>query len=177
MPESILVAYDGSDNADAALRYAAEISAKLGGRLTILHVLMHGRPAEELERLAEVEHIVRHAAPRTLPNSLDMPASMAEYLSHPELERARAVAEIGDYIVRGARLTAESLGAQNIATRIEDGDYADEILSAAEQEKADLVVIGRRGLGGLKSLVMGSVSAEVLKRVQCSILAVHVASD
>jgi nucleotide-binding universal stress UspA family protein len=177
MPESILVAVDGSDNAAEALRFAAEISDKMGGRLTILHVLMHGKPADELERMAEVEHVVKHAAPLVMPDSLNFPASMAELLSHPEGERARAVTEIGAYLLRTAKQTAGELGARDVATLQRDGDYAEAILEAAKDVAADLIVLGRRGLGGLRSIVLGSVSTAVLHRAECSVLAVHPAKS
>ena len=55
------LAYDGSDNARRALDVASEFSHKLEADLFIVNVLMHGRPVEELVRMAEVEHIVEQA--------------------------------------------------------------------------------------------------------------------
>ena len=100
MAQHILVAQDGSDNGHKALALAAELSAKLGWDLTIVHVLMHGKPAEELERMAKVEHVIADTAQRVMPDSLNLPPTMAEYLSHPEADRFRAVSEIGDYLLR-----------------------------------------------------------------------------
>lgn len=173
MPEKILVAVDGSDNGRKALDFAAEISAKIGGDLTIVHVLMHGRAAAEFDRLAEAEHIIRHTASTVIPNSRDLPPSMTEYLSHPEADRARAVAEIGDYLLRTAQETAEAAGARNVSTRSEDGDYADQILDVADEIGADLIVIGRRGLGRVRSLLLGSVSNKITQNAECSVLAVR----
>ena len=173
MPKTILVAIDGSDAGRRALAFASEISAKIGGDLTILHVLMHGTPAEEFERLAESEHIIKATASRILPNGLTMPDHLATILSHPEADRARAVVEIGDYILRAARLNAEEAGAWNVQARLEDGDYGDAILDAASDLGADLIVLGRRGLGRIGSFLLGSVSNKVLQSAKCDVAVVR----
>ncbi len=43
----------------------------------------------------------------------------------------------------------------------------------AANEKADLLVIGTRGLGGFKKMLLGSVSSGVVQRVPCSVLVVR----
>jgi nucleotide-binding universal stress UspA family protein len=134
---------------------------------------MHGKPAEELERLAETEHIVEESASRILPDEINRPLRLVEILSHPEADTARAVTEIGDYIVHNARLAAEAAGAKNVQTRIEDGDYADAILDAASDLGADLIVLGRRGLGRIGSLLLGSVSNKVLQHAKCDVAVIR----
>jgi len=47
------------------------------------------------------------------------------------------------------------------------GDAAEEIVAAAEKVKADLIVIGTRGLSDLEGLVMGSVSHKVIHLAHC----------
>ena len=54
--------------------------------------------------------------------------------------------------------------------RVESGDPADVIVSVAEEEESDLVVMGSRGLGTLGGLLTGSVSAAVLKSAPCPVL-------
>ena len=53
------------------------------------------------------------------------------------------------------------------------GDAAAAILEVAEEEKADLIVIGSRGLGRLKSLLMGSVSQKVAQLAGCTCMTVR----
>jgi nucleotide-binding universal stress UspA family protein len=52
------------------------------------------------------------------------------------------------------------------------GSPVDQILCAAEETHAGLVVVGRRGLGGVKHLLMGSVSEGVVPHARCPVLVV-----
>ncbi|MBK1990314.1 universal stress protein [Sphaerospermopsis aphanizomenoides BCCUSP55] len=52
------------------------------------------------------------------------------------------------------------------------GDPADEIIRLANIYKADLIVIGSRGLTGMKKIVLGSVSTQVMEEANCSVLVV-----
>jgi nucleotide-binding universal stress UspA family protein len=54
-----------------------------------------------------------------------------------------------------------------------DGDVADGILSAAEAEGADLIVVGTRGRGGVERSLLGSVSDQVIRRSHCPVLVVR----
>lgn len=53
------------------------------------------------------------------------------------------------------------------------GEPAQEILRLANIYKADLIAIGCRGLTGLKRILEGSVSAEVVAEAPCSVLVVR----
>src|SRR3712207_6536762 len=54
------------------------------------------------------------------------------------------------------------------------GSMEDEnIVGLAEELRADLIVIGSRGLGGMKRLVMGSVSESVVRHAHCPVLVVR----
>jgi nucleotide-binding universal stress UspA family protein len=52
------------------------------------------------------------------------------------------------------------------------GDPAEEIIRLANIYKADLIVIGTRGLTGMKRIVQGSVSSQVVEEAPCSVLVV-----
>ena len=56
---------------------------------------------------------------------------------------------------------------------VRSGDPASEILDAAQERGADLIVTGSRGLGGLESLLLGSVARNVLTHARCSVLIVR----
>lgn len=57
-------------------------------------------------------------------------------------------------------------------TVIAEGDAATSIAGYAEQGEFDLVVLGSRGLGKFKEMMMGSTSSKVLHHVKCSVMVV-----
>lgn len=57
-------------------------------------------------------------------------------------------------------------------TIIAHGDPHTEIVEAAEKKRADLIVIGRRGLKGLAKALMGAVAAKVIGDAACNVLVV-----
>ena len=56
---------------------------------------------------------------------------------------------------------------------LREGDPADELLHAAGEDDADLIVVGSRGLSGLTRLALGSVARKVLLHTQASVLVVR----
>ena len=57
-------------------------------------------------------------------------------------------------------------------TRVEVGDPAETVLDIAEEEESDLIVMGSRGFGTFRRLLMGSVSSQVLAQAHCPVLVV-----
>lgn len=53
------------------------------------------------------------------------------------------------------------------------GEPADRLLEAARELDADLLVVGRRDRNALRRLVLGSVSAKVVRRAPCDVLVVR----
>ncbi|ALF52718.1 universal stress protein [Nostoc sp. FACHB-87] len=58
------------------------------------------------------------------------------------------------------------------AVELVTGEPADEIIRLANIYKADLIIIGSRGLTGMKRIVQGSVSSQVVEEANCSVLVV-----
>jgi nucleotide-binding universal stress UspA family protein len=54
------------------------------------------------------------------------------------------------------------------------GDPAQEIIRLANIHKADLIALGSRGLTGLKRIIQGSVSGQVVEEAPCSVLVVKI---
>jgi nucleotide-binding universal stress UspA family protein len=69
-------------------------------------------------------------------------------------------------------LATPELGGLDIAVYAEDAAPFVAIERVAARVAAELVVIGTRGLGAVRRLVLGSVTEEVLRRVNCDVLAV-----
>jgi nucleotide-binding universal stress UspA family protein len=55
----------------------------------------------------------------------------------------------------------------------QQGHPAESLVDFAEQRKADLIVVGSRGIGGFHRLLLGSVSTSVLHHAHCSVLIVR----
>lgn len=149
MVEVILVPTDGSEHARKAVRLAVDLAQKYGARLIALYVMSPDwseRIPEELLSYARSEHI---------------DASEREIFE-----------TVGRQILRHAEALAGEEGLGQIETRIEIGDAAATILSVAEAEKADLIVLGSRGLGSMKALLMGSVSHKVNTHAPCTCITV-----
>lgn len=175
MISNILVATDGSDTAERAIDLAAELASKLGVPLTVGHVLQHGARAEELNRMAEVEHLMRHTATETRMDVANIPSNMDAMFAGPlsGAEKERIIAVMGEEIVRRAAARAKEAGAGDVSTRVVNGDYDEGILDMAKAVGADTIVIGHRGLGRLKRLLQGSVSQKVNQQADCTVVTVR----
>lgn len=71
-----------------------------------------------------------------------------------------------------ARTMAEEAGVQ-AEFEVFEGDAAEEIATIAESRDADLVVVGTRGHGGIAGSLLGSVSADVVRRSKRPVVVVH----
>lgn len=174
MPDTILVATDGSDTGRRAVEFAAKLSKDLGHPLCIVHVLMHGRPDGEYRKMAEVEGLAKPGKKRSGGDSDSQGAALDSLLTSPEdeIENARIVMALGEHIVTTAKDLAEELGARDVTTQICAGDIADEILDVSEFAEATILVLGRRGLGRVREVLLGSVSQKVLHHARCKVVIV-----
>lgn len=149
MIRSVLVAVDGSEPAERAIDLAADLAAKYDAALTLLHVQARpGRAAvpKELEAFAQIEHV--------------------------ELTEAEMFRQSGEELLRRADMHARAAGAKNVTTLFETGDPSSRISAHAKAGKFDLVAMGRRGLGDLSGLLLGSVSHKVAQLASCACLTV-----
>lgn len=68
---------------------------------------------------------------------------------------------------------AAEMSGVNIETVLAEGDAATNIVGYAQREGFDLVVIGSRGLGKFKEMVLGSTSSKVLHHIKSAVLIVR----
>jgi nucleotide-binding universal stress UspA family protein len=133
---SVLAALDGSDTAETALRDAFEIGVTEDACLILVHAL---------------QPPVAAASPY-LPHTIQ--------LTHDEMEAREA--HMRDYLEGMA--AASWLGDRAVEVRVPvDYHPAPAILELAEEEGADLIVLGTHGRGGLRRLVLGSVADKVIR--------------
>lgn len=140
--QKILAAYDGSKAANKALDRAIALS-KLSPEAELL--VLH---AYDFPRLYVAEGFA--------------PVSPAMNQNFYELaEQTVAEAE--------KRLTAEGLAPK---VDLAQGPPAETILDYAKERGVDLIVIGSRGLGGIRQFVLGSVSHNVVQHAEIPVLVV-----
>ncbi|HET6379848.1 MAG TPA: universal stress protein [candidate division Zixibacteria bacterium] len=83
--------------------------------------------------------------------------------------------EATEYAQASGQRMVEHLGRAGITANahVRRGDPAREIVAAAQELGADLIVLGSRGLGGVERLLLGSVARGVLTAAHCSVLVVR----
>lgn len=140
----ILVAVDGSENSRRAAKTATQLSRLMGAKLTVLAVVQ-------------------------LPLLVDQMGTMygvGEYLEQAKKHLERVVDElVGEAAEEGVQAEGVVLdGSASVVQAITD---------YAAEKNFDLIVVGTRGLGGFKRLVLGSVSSGVVSHAHCSVLVVR----
>lgn len=143
-PTKILVATDGSGDALLAVQAALDLSDRTGAELHVIHAWQDLRPPT-LPAMAIDEYS----------RAYELWKREAEELLEKEVER-----------LRGA-------GGTVAAAHLREGRSAEEITKLAEELDVGLLIIGSRGLGAMKRLVMGSVSEGVVHLASCPTLVVR----
>jgi len=150
MPEEtsplVVVGVDGSENGDAALRYALREVARRGGRLRAVSAWerpeltlseFYGLPMHDEDKIqAAHEHDTRQRVEQVMaadPDTARIPLEVVAQVGRP-----------ADVLVEAAR-------------------------------DADLLVVGHRGRGGLRSAVLGSVGLSCVLHAPCAVLVVPMA--
>jgi len=146
MIKNILVATDASPGANRAINFAADMAAKYEATLHLLYAVREMQLPPELKKMAEVEKIAG--------------------------ARSDVLDFVGRKILGDAELRAGKKGASKIKSALEHGDPANVILRYAKRRNIDLIVLGTRGLGQVKGMLMGSVSRKVtnLAEISCLII-------
>ncbi len=89
-----------------------------------------------------------------------IPEGLGEYVAS---ERAQLQA-LGDKIITAAEGEAKEHGIERIEATVVEGDPAERIIDYAKEHDVDIIVVGSRGLGTFKELLLGSVSSKVSHR-------------
>jgi nucleotide-binding universal stress UspA family protein len=104
--------------------------------------------------------------------SRGLPDAELRRLAHIEGDLGKARHRLIANILQEAADRARRAGAKDITTLSDHGDPAATIISIAEREQVDLIVLGRRGMGALSQLLLGSVSRSVVDRASCAVTVV-----
>jgi nucleotide-binding universal stress UspA family protein len=145
MYRRILVAFDGSKGATAALSEAAKLADICDAELLLLTVYRHYSLLEaSLSMVRPVE-----------PNMMD-----------------DAMREHAEEVVGHGKSEAARLGARKVRGFVVNGPVARGIVSFAQEHDVDLIVLGSRGLGSLDDYLLGSVSHKVTGMAKKPVLVV-----
>jgi nucleotide-binding universal stress UspA family protein len=176
MIKRVLVAIDGSEHASKALDLACALASRFGAELIALHVIPD-KPLSDAEReMAEVEFHAEIAQGFDVARLTDAQGNV-RLMSQRLAEQAAATGgrfrrALGERFIEAAARRARENSVRRVRTLLKDGDPAAAILRAADDEAADLIVLGRRGLGDLAGLLLGSVSHKVAHLASCACLTV-----
>jgi nucleotide-binding universal stress UspA family protein len=143
----ILIAYDGSKDAQSAIELAGE--------------LMGGEPAIVLSVWEPFVDVMARTGLGVGPGVIDF-----EALDRAYEESARELAAEGAQRAARAGLNAQP------RTRARQATIAATILAEADELGASAIVLGSRGLTGIKSLLLGSVSHAVVHRADRPVIVV-----
>ncbi len=90
-----------------------------------------------------------------------------------EMDRERILGTLAEDAEKMmAKIKAGPKKIKSLKTVIKQGSPADEILSAAERMKADMIVTGSHGRHGAQKFLLGSVSSKIIDHAVCSVLVV-----
>ena len=135
------VLVDGSDPSMRAAKYTAELASAVGATVEIIHVM-------------------------NLDSRLNAVSTLkSDYTTEIVLEESRAQ---GRQILEEAKaLFPETI---ELYLRLVTGRPVEKALDFCQEMQPDLVIIGARGLGGIKGAVLGSISTALLENMECPLL-------
>ena len=147
--KKILLPTDGSEYSIKAAKYCAEIATKHESKVTLLHVLEAFSAKKERLYLGSDLTLVSIA-----------------------VEDERKIKERGKKIIESTKKIFEETEVPVSVKYFFGGNPARIIVDLAEKKNYDLIVIGHRGIGGVKRLMIGSVTNEVSRMATCPVFIV-----
>jgi nucleotide-binding universal stress UspA family protein len=143
--DTMVVGTDGSDTATEAVRQAGALAATLGAKVHLVSAY---------ESVSE----------RRLRDEHNRPRPDLQWMLHPREDAATTLEQ--------ARLVLEQTGVE-VETHAREGDPADAILDVAEEQDADVIVVGNKGMTGAKRFLLGSVPNKVSHHAPCSVMIIR----
>ncbi len=142
----LLVAIDGSEHTARVVEVAARYAQALQGEVALIHIA--GQAAYHVQV------------------SLYVPEDTRDRINREVEQEARQMVEENLAVFKARNIPARGI--------VKFGAYvpADAIVKEAREGKYDLVIVGSRGLRGIKELFLGSVSNRVAHQVEADILIV-----
>ena len=142
--KTILVPIDFSDNSKNALDYAVEFAKKMNYEITLVHAFQ----PTLVEAINDSIKILKHQEITGTPQDIKAQLKLWQ----------KAVIDIDKNLDCNAIFI--------------EGNLSDEINEIIEDNTIDLIIMGTKGATGLKSVFMGSNTAQVIETVLCPVLAI-----
>jgi len=142
MIKKILVATDASAASNRAVTMAAYMAACHEADLLILHVIRDMQLPILVKKAPELEEFAN--------------------------KREDILRQVAETILHEAEVRAKKNGATRIQTAIGTGDPASSIIGFTKRRNIDTIVVGTRGLGKVKEILMGSVSRKVANSAEAN---------
>jgi nucleotide-binding universal stress UspA family protein len=142
---SIVLGTDGSETAQQAVKEAIDLAKSIKAEI---HLVSAFEPVSN-QRLREE----REQAPRDVQWMVNVKEDVEQTL------------ETAAEVVRDEGV--------EVSTYAREGDPADAILDVAEEKRADLIVVGNKGMSGAKRFLLGSVPNKVSHHAPCSVLIIR----
>ncbi len=146
MISNILIAVDGSKHSMKGIDIGSQIAAGLDAKLVLLHVVKEEKIPEAMREFAKAEHLEMM--------DVDIRKRGAQHMLAKAVDKVRAN------------------GVNEVDIEVEEGPIARMIVRRAEQNGADLIVVGSRGMGDIEGLLRGGVSHRVETLAKCPVLVV-----
>lgn len=152
IPDVLLVPVDGSDGAADAAAYAGALAARLSVPVRLLFAF----PKDPVDMFG-------------IPTDAPRPEEV-EYFSPDAFARLRDKSAEKAFAAARKAITAHP---SSIEETVLAGSAADAIVAHANSQANAMIVIGSRGLSGVKELLLGSVSQRVLHHAECPVTVVR----
>ncbi len=146
MISNILIAVDGSKHSMKGIDVGSQIAAGVNAKLVLLHVIKEEKIPEAMREFAKAEHLELM--------DIDIRKRGAQHMLAKAVDKVRAN------------------GVNDVDIEVEEGPIARMIVRRAEQNGADLIVVGSRGMGDIEGLLRGGVSHRVETLAKCPVLVV-----
>ena len=147
-PTRILLATDGSEEAELAALRAVDIAEKTDSELHVVHVGV------------VPSFLVSY------PGTLGYERRLYDQIEEESRQRLRELS-----------WRVKVVGGTVAGTHLRMGQVALEIVALAEELGVGLIVMGSRGLGGVRRALMGSVSDSVVRHAHCPVLVVRAQNE
>jgi nucleotide-binding universal stress UspA family protein len=151
--KKILVALDGSEPAEKALDFAIDLASKYSAEVTLLSVVYAPMFAYASPNTGGYPSIGGGLTPTVFTSyRKDLKTFHKQVLSKAQKKIAKAKPDV------------------KVSTKLVEGRPSEKIIETADKGNFDIIVMGSRGLGGIKEFLLGSVSHRVADDATCAVL-------